>query len=201
MTFSGVVGSRQKRPCGQAFDKGSLARLSPSTTGHARFALSMGFAPALSSSWPFTCASLREWVKRRLAKRQLVTGDTLAQVRALFVLSGFLLFLPYARAMLHDTSLPSTLGFLERRALRILPAYWVCLTILIIVLAPTNSTQIGIGNDWHISRSFTTPFQHITELSTVLSGPSLLKPSFISHFRCWLSRCLVWSARHVRTFA
>lgn len=47
-----------------------------------------------------------------------------------FVLSGFLLFLPYARAMLTDRPLPSAINFYRRRALRILPAYWVCLLIV-----------------------------------------------------------------------
>lgn len=51
-------------------------------------------------------------------------------VHLFFVLSGFLLFTPYARAMLNGQSLPSTRRFFQRRALRILPAYYVCLAIL-----------------------------------------------------------------------
>jgi len=52
-------------------------------------------------------------------------------VQLFFVLSGFLLFLPYARAMLTGKPLPSTARFYQRRALRILPAYWVCLGFVI----------------------------------------------------------------------
>lgn len=52
-------------------------------------------------------------------------------VHLFFVLSGFLLFLPYARAMLDGHSLPSARRFYHRRALRILPAYWVCLSIMV----------------------------------------------------------------------
>ncbi|HET8906446.1 MAG TPA: acyltransferase [Ktedonobacterales bacterium] len=48
-----------------------------------------------------------------------------------FVLSGFLLFLPYVRALLDSSPLPSARRFYRRRALRILPAYWVCLAILV----------------------------------------------------------------------
>ena len=48
-----------------------------------------------------------------------------------FVLSGFLLFLPYVRAMLDGQSLPSARRFYRRRALRILPAYWVCLAVMV----------------------------------------------------------------------
>src|SRR5258708_7142932 len=47
-----------------------------------------------------------------------------------FVLSGFLLFLPYVRAMLDGRRLPAARRFYENRALRILPAFYVCLFIL-----------------------------------------------------------------------
>ena len=48
-----------------------------------------------------------------------------------FVLSGFLLFLPYVRAMLDGRLLPSARRFFRRRALRILPAYWACLAVMV----------------------------------------------------------------------
>jgi peptidoglycan/LPS O-acetylase OafA/YrhL len=48
-----------------------------------------------------------------------------------FVLSGFLLFLPYVGALLDAKPLPSARRFYRRRALRILPAYWVCLAIMV----------------------------------------------------------------------
>ncbi|MGE5334011.1 MAG: acyltransferase family protein [Nitrososphaerota archaeon] len=51
-------------------------------------------------------------------------------VHLFFVLSGFLLFLPYARAMLRNRELPNHWRFYRRRALRILPAYWTALAIL-----------------------------------------------------------------------
>ena len=51
-------------------------------------------------------------------------------VHLFFVLSGFLLFLPYARAMLRNQPLPSARRFYRRRALRVLPAYLVVLAIL-----------------------------------------------------------------------
>ncbi len=60
-------------------------------------------------------------------------------VHLFFVLSGFLLFLPYARAMLHAKPLPSARQFYRRRALRILPAYWVCLLVLAIIIPATFS--------------------------------------------------------------
>ncbi|HEX9038502.1 MAG TPA: acyltransferase [Ktedonobacterales bacterium] len=57
-----------------------------------------------------------------------------------FVLSGFLLFLPFARAILKGRAAPRALTFYRRRALRILPAYYVCLSV--IALAETLG---GVG--------------------------------------------------------
>ncbi len=71
-------------------------------------------------------------------------------VHLFFVLSGFLLFMPYARAMLQGRSLPSVWLFYRRRALRILPAYWVCMAVLILVQLPlqwgTYVSFIGLEN-------------------------------------------------------
>jgi peptidoglycan/LPS O-acetylase OafA/YrhL len=50
-----------------------------------------------------------------------------------FVLSGFLLFLPYAAWVLGVRSEPSTTAFYKRRILRVGPAYWVSLFITILI--------------------------------------------------------------------
>src|SRR5689334_7769095 len=47
-----------------------------------------------------------------------------------FILSGFLLFLPYARSLLGHAPWPSVKQFYQRRALRILPVYFVALSVL-----------------------------------------------------------------------
>lgn len=52
-------------------------------------------------------------------------------VHLFFVLSGFLLFLPFARAALGMGNQPATKNFYARRAIRILPAYWASLVILV----------------------------------------------------------------------
>lgn len=49
-------------------------------------------------------------------------------VAIFFVLSGFLLYRPFARAALTGAPPPDWRGFLRRRFLRILPAYWAALT-------------------------------------------------------------------------
>jgi peptidoglycan/LPS O-acetylase OafA/YrhL len=59
-----------------------------------------------------------------------------------FVLSGFLLFLPYARALLGDASWPSVRRFYQRRAMRILPVYLVALTVLGYVYVSIGRAQV-----------------------------------------------------------
>jgi peptidoglycan/LPS O-acetylase OafA/YrhL len=51
-------------------------------------------------------------------------------VTVFFVISGFLLYLPYARAIRSGGPPPDWREFARRRAVRILPAYWVALTVL-----------------------------------------------------------------------
>jgi peptidoglycan/LPS O-acetylase OafA/YrhL len=59
----------------------------------------------------------------------LVNGVTL-----FFVLSGFLLFLPFATAALREQPRPAFAAYLRNRALRILPAYWFVLLFVALVL-------------------------------------------------------------------
>lgn len=49
-----------------------------------------------------------------------------------FVISGFLLYRPYVSARAAGRALPSTRTFFRRRVFRIVPAYWVILTVLVI---------------------------------------------------------------------
>jgi peptidoglycan/LPS O-acetylase OafA/YrhL len=64
-----------------------------------------------------------------------------------FILSGFLLFLPYARSLLGGTSWPSVKRFYQRRALRILPVYLVAISLLFglkIVIGHNPTTPLAI---------------------------------------------------------
>lgn len=51
-------------------------------------------------------------------------------VAVFFVISGFLLYLPYARAIRDGAALPDWRHYTRRRVLRILPGYWFALTFL-----------------------------------------------------------------------
>jgi len=55
-------------------------------------------------------------------------------VAVFFMISGFLLYRPFVAARLTDAGAPRTVAYFWRRALRILPAYWVVLTITVFVL-------------------------------------------------------------------
>ena len=61
-------------------------------------------------------------------------GDLIARLELclpiFFLVSAFLLYRPFVAARVHGRNKPSTRRFLRSRALRILPAYWVALTLL-----------------------------------------------------------------------
>lgn len=53
-------------------------------------------------------------------------------VQLFFVISGFLLYRPFAAARVQGRPAPALGSYFRRRALRIVPAYWVILTVLAI---------------------------------------------------------------------
>src|SRR5919106_3179955 len=61
-------------------------------------------------------------------------GDLLARLEfclpVFFLVSAFLLYRPFVAARIHERRPPSARGFFRARALRILPAYWLALTLL-----------------------------------------------------------------------
>lgn len=87
-------------------------------------------------------------------------GQSLAEkgvlgVQLFFVLSGFLLALPWMRAATAGTTYPRIGHFFARRARRIFPAYWLHLALLLGVILPILrgsyailSTDIGQINLW-----------------------------------------------------
>lgn len=61
-----------------------------------------------------------------------------------FVLSGFLLYRPFAQGELRGRSGPSLRTFYRRRALRILPGYWAALGGLAVFAAMSTAFDLGI---------------------------------------------------------
>jgi peptidoglycan/LPS O-acetylase OafA/YrhL len=59
-----------------------------------------------------------------------------AGVTLFFVISGFLLYRPFVRARLDGVDRPRTAAYAWRRFLRIVPAFWVTLTVVAIWLGP-----------------------------------------------------------------
>jgi peptidoglycan/LPS O-acetylase OafA/YrhL len=64
-----------------------------------------------------------------------------------FVLSGFLLFRPFAAAVLARGELPSVRRYAANRALRILPAYFVVFTLACLVLGLASLGSTGTTDD------------------------------------------------------
>jgi peptidoglycan/LPS O-acetylase OafA/YrhL len=84
-----------------------------------------------------TTQDIRLWYPDKVSRwiaSLAYAGDT--GVTLFFVLSGFLLFMPYAKALLFDSSWPLARHFYIRRALRILPAYYVTLFLMILIYTP-----------------------------------------------------------------
>src|SRR5260370_6186502 len=61
-----------------------------------------------------------------------------------FLLAGFLLFLPYAKALLFQSPWPSFYRYYLRRIFRILPGYYVALLSLILMFHP----EFLYSNHW-----------------------------------------------------
>lgn len=63
-----------------------------------------------------------------------ITSRLTVGVPMFFVLSGFLLYRPFAAARLEGRPAPRLRSYARRRALRIIPGYWVALTAIALVL-------------------------------------------------------------------
>src|SRR5215813_8286885 len=77
-------------------------------------------------------------------------------VAVFFMISGFLLYRPFVAARLDGRPAPRILLYARRRALRILPAYWVALTALAVwpglLLVFTNHywwVYYSLQQQWH----------------------------------------------------
>ena len=62
------------------------------------------------------------------------TANLNVGVPVFFVISGFVIYRPFARARLGGGRAPTLRGYARRRAFRLLPAYWVALPIVVLWL-------------------------------------------------------------------
>jgi peptidoglycan/LPS O-acetylase OafA/YrhL len=105
------------------------------------------------------------WASRYLAP-QLQLG-----VWTFFCLSAFLLYRPFAAAVLEGRDFPSVRRYLRGRAMRIVPAYWVILTLATFVFGVATYRAAGGGIGIHIPSWLAQMlFVHSFHPSTVLTG-------------------------------
>ena len=76
-------------------------------------------------------------------------------VAIFFVLSGFLIFRPFAHSLIHGSPLPKTRNYYLKRAARILPGYWLALFVLAGLDALTIVNTSGFIRNVFIVHSFT----------------------------------------------
>ena len=83
-----------------------------------------------------------------------VVGAAANSVGVFFVLSGYLISRPFVAAFADSRALPPVLAYLRNRALRIVPAYWVALALVIVVAGAQGRTWadaprlLGFSEDW-----------------------------------------------------
>jgi peptidoglycan/LPS O-acetylase OafA/YrhL len=91
--------------------------------------------------WVFSSPAVLGW---NLGPFTAFVSPLQSGVTLFFVLSGFLLYRPIAAAVLDAAPGPSVWRYLRNRALRILPAYWVIL-LLVIALGSASLGASGRG--------------------------------------------------------
>ena len=94
-------------------------------------------------------------------------------VDGMLLLSGFLLYLPQARAREAGRKLPGYRGFYTRRFLRIFPTYLLNLLLVFLLVALPEkryATFLEGARDWLAHLSFTHPFFTFSNAATPLNG-------------------------------
>jgi peptidoglycan/LPS O-acetylase OafA/YrhL len=99
------------------------------------------FSIVVFHTWAF--ASPSGWGSFRLGPANDFMPDLAFGVTLFFTLSGFLLYRPFASALLRAVDRPGLVTYLKNRALRILPAYWV------ILLLTSLALQSALSRDAH----------------------------------------------------
>ena len=108
-----------------------------------------------------------------LAETQSAAGPFLAQltvgVCVFFLISGFLLYRPYFAARYYGEAGPRAWDYARRRVLRIVPAYWVALTVLAV-----GPGLVGLySGDWWAFYAFAQIYRDETGLQGMSQAWSL----------------------------
>lgn len=115
-------------------------------------------------------------------------------VAVFFVLSGFLIYRPFAVAHRVGTPAPRVLGFWWRRLLRLIPAYWAALTILWL------SGAFELGGAWWRYYLFIQPYTAATALGGLVQAWSLAtEVSFYLFVPIWAAAVRGMCPRRMRT--
>jgi peptidoglycan/LPS O-acetylase OafA/YrhL len=101
--------------------------------------------------WIFSSPAVLDW---NLGPLTAFISPLQSGVTLFFVLSGFLLYRPIAAALLDGRAVPSGWKYLRNRALRILPAYWV---ILFLVVFALRSASLGASGQGVLTGPLTDP--------------------------------------------
>ncbi|MFL5830078.1 MAG: acyltransferase family protein [Solirubrobacteraceae bacterium] len=110
-------------------------------------------------------------------------------VHVFFALSGFLLYRPFVTARAAGRELPSLREYARRRLLRIVPGYWVALTVLAVVL----TVPLALSSHWWRYYTFTWIYSGNTAVAGSGDGPTW---SLAIEMRCYLLMGLfAWAVR------
>jgi peptidoglycan/LPS O-acetylase OafA/YrhL len=115
------------------------------------------------------------------------SGRLNVAVSIFFVLSGYLLFTPYVRALLLDTPFPNTHTFYLKRFVRIVPAYWVALLLLTRINAVNFPDTSGFVRSFFLVHTFT--------MRNVFTG---IQQTWTLAIEVFFYLCLPWIAILIR---
>ncbi|MCA1688992.1 MAG: acyltransferase [Actinobacteria bacterium] len=75
-------------------------------------------------------------------------------VSIFFLLSGYLIARPFVEAFAEERKMPAVVDYLRNRALRVVPAYWAAIAVVLLVAGPQGRTWsdglrlLGFSEDW-----------------------------------------------------
>lgn len=85
------------------------------------------------------------WVGQRYISMDPLLRCGYIWVDAMLLLSGFLLYLPFAESEYSGKKLPGIGSFYKRRLLRIVPSYYLCVLVVLLVVALPNGSYMKFG--------------------------------------------------------